>query len=54
MCSVILETCKAIWAALGKDFVKAPTCEADWVAISREFERRWNFPNCVGMLVAVY
>ena len=51
MCSIILETCRAIWATLGNDFVKAPSCEADWVSISREFGQRWNFPNCVGMLV---
>ena len=51
VCTIIKETCEAVSRVLAKDFVKAPSCALDWEGISREFEKRWNFPNCVGMYV---
>ena len=27
-----------------------PQSERDWIAIAREFERKWNFPHCLGCL----
>ena len=27
-----------------------PTTEEEWFAIASEFEKKWNFPNCIGAL----
>ena len=51
VCTIIKDTCEAVSRVLAKDVVKAPSCALDWEGISREFEKRWNFPNCVGMYV---
>lgn len=48
VCSILKETCEAIWTALQPEYVKAPSCEAEWVRVSRQFEQIWNFPNCLG------
>ena len=52
VCSILEETCEAIYAELKKDFVKAPTSAEEWEGISREFYQRWNFPHCLGIFKA--
>lgn len=27
---------------------KFPTNEEDWIEISKTFEKKWNFPHCLG------
>ena len=49
VCSILEETCEAIYAELKKDFVKAPSVE-EWEGISREFYQTWKFPHCLGIL----
>ena len=51
VCTIIKETCEAVSRVLAKDYLKAPSCALDWEGISRVSEKRWNFPNCVGMYV---
>ena len=46
---IVAETCEAIWEALQPTYLKSPTRE-DWREIADGFERRWNFPNCIGAL----
>ncbi|CAH1992807.1 unnamed protein product [Acanthoscelides obtectus] len=43
----IPETCDAIYSAL-KTYLKFPNSKQEWIAIAEEFERRWQFPNCLG------
>ncbi|CAH1991540.1 unnamed protein product [Acanthoscelides obtectus] len=45
--NIIPETCDAIYSAL-KTYLKVPNSEQEWIAIAEEFERRWQFPNCLG------
>ena len=50
VCSILEETCEAIYAELKKDFVKAPTSAEEWEGICREFHQRWNFPHYLGII----
>ena len=51
VCSILKETCEAIWTVLQPQCVRAPSTNEEWVGVSREFEKLWNFPNCIGSLV---
>lgn len=44
---IISETCSAIWECLGDKVLRKPTTK-DWKAIANDFERKWNFPHCIG------
>ena len=33
---------------VGKEFLKMPSSSQEWLAISEAFERRWQFPHCIG------
>ena len=48
VCSILKDTCEAIWAVLQPKYVKAPASVSEWKAISTDFERIWNFPYCIG------
>ncbi|PNF22835.1 hypothetical protein B7P43_G02167 [Cryptotermes secundus] len=47
--SIIWDTCVAIWEVLREEFMKEPSME-DWMEISEKYERRENFPHCVGSI----
>ena len=47
--NIIIETCSAIWDVMQPKYMPEPTVE-DCLRIEQEFERRWNFPNCIGAL----
>ena len=47
---MVKETCRAIIRILGKTYMPMPKNAAEWKAIADEYERRWNFPHCVGTL----
>ena len=51
VCSILKETCEAIWTALKDEYVQAPSCNAEWIGISKQFEQKWNFPKCIGMFL---
>ncbi len=53
VCTIIQETCEALYTVLANKYIRAPSLAEDWEKISREFEMRWNFPNCVGIYVCV-
>nr|XP_022918520.1 putative nuclease HARBI1 [Onthophagus taurus] len=48
LCTIIPETCEAIYEVLHKEYMKFPTTEEEWTTIAEGFEKLWNFPNCVG------
>ena len=48
VCSILKDTCEAIWDALNSLYLKAPSTEEEWIEISKGFESMWNFPNCIG------
>ena len=48
---IIRETSQVIWDTLvAKEFLKAPETESDWLRIAEVFEKKWNFPHCVGAI----
>ena len=51
VCSIVREICGVIWDVLAKDYVKAPSSVKEWKQISREFFLKWNFPNCIGIVI---
>lgn len=44
---IIFETCAALWDVLKGEYLSPPTLE-QWKEIAAEFEKRWNFPLCLG------
>ncbi|XP_018395909.1 PREDICTED: uncharacterized protein LOC108774331 [Cyphomyrmex costatus] len=46
---IIRETCEAIWDCLSPEILFTPS-ENGWRKIALEFEKRWNFPNCIGAI----
>ena len=48
---IVKDTCEVIWNVLkDKGFLKVPGNQNDWTKIADEFEKRWNFPNCLGAI----
>lgn len=50
VCSILQETCTAIWDVLYMEYVKTPSTVDDWRGISLQFGQIWNFPNCIGAI----
>ena len=48
VCSIIDDTCDAIWKALSPEYLRTPANSDEWRRISDGFESTWNFPHCVG------
>ena len=46
---IVAGTCEVIWSAMQPIYLTEPTKE-DWLGIAEGFERRWDFPNCIGAL----
>ena len=47
---VIRETTAAIWDVLSPIYVKCPESEVEWKNIAKDFNRKWNFPHCLGAI----
>ena len=48
---VIRETCQVLWLVLTeKGFLAVPKTTNAWLSIADEFEKRWNFPHCLGAI----
>lgn len=47
---IISETCNAIIELLSSNHMQPPKTEDEWYEIANGFEKKWNFPNCVGAL----
>ena len=48
ICSIIKETCKAIWDCLSEQYVQPPRTSNDWNLIAKDFEGIWYLPDCIG------
>ena len=48
---VIRETCQVLWLVLTeKGFMAVRKTNNAWLSIANEFEKRWNFPHCLGAI----
>ena len=47
---VVKEVCEAIVAEYANEVIMCPTTEAEWREVAELFQRRWNFPHCLGAL----
>ena len=48
---IINETSSALWnCLLAEKYISHPENEIEWSAVANEFERKWNFPNCIGAM----
>ena len=48
---IIKETCVVLWNVLTqKGLMKPPITTNEWLNIADGFEKRWNFPHCVGAI----
>ena len=45
---IVIECCLAIYELSGPTSPKVPSSEEEWLVISSVFEKRWNFPKCLG------
>ncbi|KAG5863759.1 hypothetical protein JTB14_030616 [Gonioctena quinquepunctata] len=45
---IIPETCVAIYKVLKNKCLKFPESEQEWLAIAADFERKWQYPHCLG------
>ncbi|KAK3746102.1 hypothetical protein QZH41_015519, partial [Actinostola sp. cb2023] len=45
---IIREVCHAIYKILGPKFMAVPSTPQEWSVIADEFERKWQYPNCIG------
>lgn len=46
---IVSETCEVLWNCLHES-VMPPMNKEDWLRIAEEFERKWNFPHCIGAI----
>jgi len=46
---IVRNTCNAIRSSLQQAYMSTPT-EDEWCAFAEQFEKRWQFPNCVGAI----
>nr|XP_039270100.1 protein ALP1-like [Styela clava] len=46
---IVTETCEAIWTSLKKEYLSPPTV-TKWKQIAEEYEKKWNFPHCIGSI----
>jgi hypothetical protein len=50
VCSIIPDTCDAIWNALSPEYLRTPSNHTEWKKISEDFLNVWNFPHCLGAI----
>ena len=47
---IVMETCRAITAVLGHEYLVTPSTRQEWIDIALNYNRSWNFPHCIGSL----
>ena len=48
VCSILRETCEALWEVLVEEYVKEPASRSEWEGVSHQFSQIRNFPYCIG------
>lgn len=48
--NIISETCRALWEALHQDVLPYNLEKKDWFRIADGFEKKCNFPHCIGAI----
>lgn len=46
---IVSEICEALWNSLHESVMPPPN-EESWLRIAIEFEKKWNFPHCIGAI----
>ena len=46
----INDVCKAIAMHLGKMYLKVPSTTEEWLITSKQFEKKWQYPHCLGAI----
>ena len=52
ICRIVPDTCKAIVEVLHDEYFKCPTTKEEWLEVAKGFEKRWNFPHCLGAMAS--
>ncbi|XP_017471064.1 PREDICTED: uncharacterized protein LOC108362542 isoform X2 [Rhagoletis zephyria] len=47
---IVHPTLKAIYSVLKDEFLNMPQTSNEWHIVANEFERKWNFPHCLGAI----
>ncbi|GBM37522.1 hypothetical protein AVEN_4195-1 [Araneus ventricosus] len=47
--SIVMDVCRALIQVL-KSCIKLPSSPQEWTAVGADFERRWQFPHCMGAM----
>ena len=47
---IVPETCWAIVAEFGEEYMRLPDSTEGWKKVARGFQERWNFPNTIGAM----
>lgn len=48
--AILPGVCDAIYEVLKDDYLIVPKTESEWIRIAENFNKRWNFPLCIGAL----
>lgn len=47
---IVAEVCEVLWIHLSPDYLAAPSTSYDWLLVAENFEKKWQFPHCLGSL----
>ncbi len=50
ICKFVPEVCAALGNSLEEMFLKPPSTEEEWNSVTTLYEKKWNFPRCIGAL----
>ena len=47
---IIWDVCWTLWHVLQGEYLQTPSTESEWMKIVEDFERKTNFPHCLGAI----
>lgn len=48
--NIVAEVCRALWLNLAHGHLAVPSDTDDWRLIAANFQKKWNFPHCLGAI----